>query len=104
MSTERTRRAGEASKSNESKDDNEKDTANDPLLRALRDLPVPAIDAPHAKRGHAAAKAAFMQAFDAPWHVRMFGGVARVALPVGLAAVVGVYMMWAIGIATTIVH
>lgn len=80
------------------------DVANDPLLRALRDLPVPAMDAPHASRSQRAAKAAFVQAFDAPWHVRMFGGVSRAALPVGLAAVVGIYLMWAIGIATTIVH
>lgn len=80
------------------------DGTNDPLLRALRDLPVPEMDAPHANRNQRAAKAAFVEAFDAPWHVRMLGGVSRVALPVGLAAVVGIYLMWAIGIATTIVH
>ncbi|MBX3221715.1 MAG: hypothetical protein KF795_14460 [Labilithrix sp.] len=67
---------------------------DDPLLRALRALPVHPDPTP--RHASAAARAAFVRAFDdAPWYARAFGAAGRATVPVVLASVVGLYLFWA---------
>ncbi len=77
---------------------------DDPLLRALRELPRPEPDAAVEGRARREARAAFARAFeDVPWHARVFGGAARAVVPVALAGIVGVYLTWAIATASSFV-
>ncbi len=81
-------------------DPNERD---DVLLRALRELPAHSDDGPAARRAQATARAAFVRAFDdEPFVVRVFGGASRAAVPVVLASVIGIYLMWAVGAANAL--
>jgi hypothetical protein len=81
----------------------ERETEDDPLLRALRELPRPAMEAAPEARVRREARAAFARAFeDVPWHARMLGLGARAAVPVALASLVGVYLTWAIATASTL--
>jgi hypothetical protein len=101
----------------------EKPPEDDPLLVALRALPSRSMDDSSFPRppesspsalgapgsGEARllrqARAAYLRSFeDTPWHVSATGIVGRAAVPVFLAGVVGVYMMWAIAAATALVH
>lgn len=78
----------------------------DVLLRALRELPAHAPDdGPLARHGREA-RAAFVRAFeDEPWHARLLrGGIGRAAVPLVLAGVVGIYLMWAISAAAALVQ
>ena len=79
---------------------------DDPLLRALRELPPRAPhgdDVAAARRAKATARAAFVRAFeDDPWHVRFFGSAGRAAVPVVLASVVGIYLTWAVAAANAL--
>lgn len=80
-------------------------TEEDPLLRALRELPRPAMDAPVETRARREARAAFVHAFDdAPWYGRFLGSASRAIVPVALATVVGIYLTWAIGFASSLFH
>jgi len=76
----------------------------DPLLRALRELPARSPDRGPEARLRREARAAFVRAFDdEPWHTRVLrGGVGRAAVPVVLAGVVGIYLMWAISAAAAL--
>jgi anti-sigma factor RsiW len=77
----------------------------DPLLRALRELPRPEMDAKVESRAKREARAAFVRAFeDVPWHSRMLGTASRAVVPVALATVVGIYLTWAIGFASSLFH
>jgi hypothetical protein len=78
----------------------ERGDALPPSLRdALRDLPVIEPDARAAARSARTARAAYVDAFGgARW--RAIGRpVARLALPVGLAGLVGIYGTWAVSTA-----
>jgi hypothetical protein len=79
---------------------------DDPLLRALRELPRPAPDDASMQARHAReARAAFARAFDdAPWHARAGRSLGRALVPVVLASVVGVYLTWAITTASALAH
>lgn len=90
---------------------------DDPLLRALRELAPPATsegaasggaaaESPDAERRRRAARAAYVRAFERePWHARLARGRAReIAVPVVLAAVVVLYMSWAIDAATKLMQ
>ena len=67
---------------------------DDVLLRALRELPVHAE--PPSSHARAAARAAFVRAFDdSPWYARALGTAGRATVPVVLASVVGLYLFWA---------
>jgi len=78
---------------------------DDALLRALRELPRPAMDAPHERRTAAAARAAFANAFaPLPWHARFGATLGRAAVPAGLAAVVVLYLTWAFSAASALVR
>ena len=80
----------------------EKQTSDDVLLR-LRELPTHTEEGPAARRAKATARAAFVRAFDDdPLHVRLFGSLGRAAVPVVLASVVGIYLMWAVGAANAL--
>ncbi|MCW5835010.1 MAG: hypothetical protein KIS78_21600 [Labilithrix sp.] len=70
------------------------DPSDDPLVRALRELPTHADGS--AGRAPAAARAAFLRAFDdAPWYARALATAGRASVPVVLASVVGLYLFWA---------
>jgi hypothetical protein len=69
-------------------------------LRALRELPRP--EAPDQERH---ARAAFLAAFrDDPWHVRAARPLGRLAVPAVLAGIVGIYLSWAVGAASALMH
>lgn len=71
----------------------------DSLLRSLRELPLP--EAPDQRR---AARAAFVEAFEAPWYTRIARRAARVAVAPALACIVIVYLSWAVGAASALMH
>lgn len=77
----------------------------DPLLAALRGLPPRDMNAQAETRLQRQARAVYMQEFEtSSWSgtaTRTFG---RVAVPVFLACVVGLYMTWAIAAATSLVQ
>jgi hypothetical protein len=67
---------------------------DDPLIRALRALPLP--ETSHEERVHRQARAAFSEAFSrAPVHVRFAASFGRSAVPVALACFCGIYLLWA---------
>ena len=77
----------------------------DPLLAALRHLPARTMDAPVEARLQRQARAAYVRGFEgSSWHSSAGGLVGRVAVPVFLAGIVGLYMTWAIAAATALVH
>lgn len=77
----------------------------DPLLRALRALPTPAMDPRDEARARYAARAAYAREFEpAPWHGRAASRLGRAVVPVALATVVGIYLTWAIGTASALMH
>ena len=79
--------------------------ANDPLLAALRHLPLLPVDAPLDMRLKREARAAYLRSFEvSTWHGSAMPQVGRAVLPMLLAGVVGVYMTWAIVTATALVH
>jgi hypothetical protein len=81
------------------------DDTNDPLLRALRELPRPAMDPTHERRTRETARAAFARAAaDGPSDAPILGMLGRAAVPIALATVVGIYLTWAIGAATSLVR
>ncbi len=76
----------------------------DILLRALRELPHPEADDAEADRARRAARAAFVRAAEGePWHARI-PGLGRFAVPAVLAAVVFVYLGWAISTVNALAH
>jgi hypothetical protein len=78
--------------------------SNDPLLAALRQLPVAPLDGPQDVRRQREARAAYLRSFEgSSWHGST-GRVSRLVMPVFLAGIVGLYMTWAIAAATAIVH
>ena len=78
---------------------------HDPLLAALRALPAHAMDGAPAARLQRQARAAYARSFDpSGWQVSAATIVGRAAVPLVLAGIVGIYMMWAIGAATSIIH
>jgi hypothetical protein len=79
--------------------------AADPLVEALRHLPARALDGSVEARRHRQARAAYLREFEgSAWCSSAAGLVGRVAVPVFLAGVVGLYMTWAIAAATALVH
>lgn len=83
----------------------EPESSADPLLDALRHLPARTIEGPAEARLQRAARAAYVRSFGgSSWHSSASGIVGRVAVPVFLAGVVGLYMTWAIAAATALVH
>lgn len=85
--------------------------ARDPLLAALRSLPSRADDDPAAGRREHEARAAYARAFDdagGSGAGRTFrsasGTLRRVAVPLVLAGVVGIYMSWAMAAAAALVQ
>jgi hypothetical protein len=77
------------------------DPADDPLLRALRELPAHAAS----DRVPGNARAAFARAFDgAPWYAKLFGTAGRALVPTVLASVVGLYLFWAFATAIALNH
>ena len=81
----------------------------DPLLAALHALPSRAMDASPEARLQRQARAAYLRSFGSSdprsaWQASAAGFVGRAAVPMFLAGIVGVYMMWAIAAATAIVH
>ena len=77
----------------------------DPLLTALRHLPAMAMDGSAEARLQRQARAAFVRGFEgSSWSSSASGLVGRLAVPVFLAGVVGLYMTWAISAATALVH
>ena len=81
--------------------------ADDPLLAALRQLPSRArpMDGSAETRLQREARAAYVRSFEgSTWEGVTSGLLGRAAVPVFLATVVGIYMMWAIRAATAIVH
>ena len=80
-------------------------TADDPLLAALRQLPSRAMTGSAETRLQREARAAYVRSFTgSTWDGVTRGLVGRAAMPVFLATVVGIYMMWAIRAASAIVH
>jgi hypothetical protein len=78
---------------------------DDVLLRALRELPRPAMEPDMEKRTRAAARAAFVRAASPePLAARLLAPVSRAAVPVALAAVVVLYLSWAFSAAAALVH
>lgn len=83
----------------------EPESPADPLLDALRHLPARTMEGPAEARLQRAARAAYVRGFEgSSWHTSASGIVGRVAVPVFLAGVVGLYMTWAIAAATALVH
>jgi hypothetical protein len=83
----------------------EPELAVDPLLEALRALPVRTMDGAVEARLERQARATYVRGFEgSSWHSSASGLVGRVAVPVFLAGVVGLYMTWAIAAATALVH
>lgn len=79
--------------------------AEDPLLAALRALPARTTSSSADTRLQRQARAAYVRSFEgSTWHDAATGVVGRAAVPVFLAGVVGIYMMWAIAAATALVH
>ena len=77
--------------------------AEDTLLRALRELPPHTPQGSSAHRAPAAARAAFVYAFDdGPWYAKLGGSVSRALVPVVLASVVGLYLFWAFAAAISL--
>jgi hypothetical protein len=95
--------------------------SDDALLRALGELPTHEASAASDRRIREVAREAFVDAFDdAPWYAKLFkrhsagangtpamvsvggGVVGRAAVPVVLAAVVGLYLFWAFAVAIAI--
>ncbi len=77
----------------------------DDLLRALRDLPSPDVDAARAARVGRHARAAFVEsATPAPILVRLGVVTGRAVMPVVLASIIGVYLVWALSAATALVR
>ena len=83
----------------------------DPLLEALRHLPSHAVDAqldPAQLRLKREARAAYVRSFEGSsfhrWQGSVMSKVGRAAVPIFLAGVVGLYMSWAIGAATALLH
>lgn len=77
----------------------------DPLLAALRHLPARTMEGPAEARLQRHARAAYVRGFESSsWHTSASGIVGRVAVPVFLAGIVGLYMTWAIAAATALVH
>jgi len=88
-----------------------KPEANDPLLTALRQLPSRAGHEPDDPHAHAQARlqrearAAYVRSFEgSSWYGAGAGTVGRIAVPVFLATIVGLYMTWAVAAATALVH
>lgn len=66
------------------------------LSRALRELPVRGPMHASRQQAPAAARAAFVRAFeDAPWYAKALASAGRATVPVVLASVVGLYLFWA---------
>lgn len=80
----------------------------DPLLAALRQLPTLAIEGSAEARlreGRAQARAAYVRGFEgSSWSASASTALGRIAVPVFLAGVVGLYMTWAIAAATALVR
>lgn len=77
---------------------------DDALLRGLRELPAPPVDGPEDERARRAARAAFVRAAEGePWHARV-PGAGRLAVPAVLAAVVFLYLGWAISTVNALAH
>jgi hypothetical protein len=78
---------------------------DDPLLVALRHLPARPMDGTAEARLQRQARAAYVRELEgSSWHSSASGLFGRVAVPVFLAGVVGLYMTWAIAAATALVH
>ena len=79
---------------------------SDPLLAALRHLPVHRGDGPHDARRRREAQRAYLRSFERPsWRRSMALATAgRAAVPVFLATAVALYMSWAIGAAAALMH
>lgn len=83
----------------------EPDVPTDPLLAALRHLPARTMEGPAEARLQRQARAAYLRGFEgSSWSASASGIIGRVAVPVFLAGVVGLYMTWAIAAATALVH
>jgi hypothetical protein len=83
----------------------EPEPREDPLLVALHHLPARAMDGSAEARLQRSVRAAYVRGFEgSPWHASASGLFGRVAVPVFLAGVVGLYMTWAIAAATALVH
>jgi hypothetical protein len=83
----------------------EPESPADPLLLALRHLPVRTMEAPAEARIQRQARAAYLRGFErSSWHDSASGLVGRLAVPVFLAGIVGLYMTWAFAAATALVH
>lgn len=81
------------------------DDRDDPLLSALRHLPPRAMGGPAESRLQHQARAAYVRRFEgSPWHSSASSVLGRIAVPVFLAGIVGLYMTWAIAAATALVH
>ena len=81
--------------------------AKDPLLSALRQVPsrAGAEDERARARVQREARAAYLRSFEgSSWHGAAAGTLGRAAVPVFLAAIVGVYMTWAVVAAAALVH
>ncbi|MDB4936584.1 MAG: hypothetical protein JWP87_3556 [Labilithrix sp.] len=76
---------------------------DDPLLAALRQLPPVAMDPPVETRLQRQARAAYVRRFEgSAWDSPAATLVGRAAVPVFLAGVVGLYMTWAVSVATAL--
>lgn len=84
--------------------DEERERTKDPLLAALRELPVRTMDSGVEARLERQARATYLRGFEGSAWSSASGRVGRFAVPVFLAGVVGVYMTWAIAAATALVH
>lgn len=73
---------------------------------ALRELPTIEPDARAVARSAREARAAFVSAFaDEPWRVRAIRGpIGRAFVPMGLAGLIAVYVMWAVSSALTLMQ
>jgi hypothetical protein len=86
------------------------DDPNDSLLRALADLPRPASDEQAARTGREARAAFLRESRGEGWPSRGLGrlgpasALGPLAVPLLLAGVVGIYLSWAIGAATALLH
>ncbi len=77
----------------------------DPLLAALRELPSFAMEDGPDARFRRQARAVYLRSFEgSAWHSPLAGLFGKAAVPVFLAGIVGLYMTWAIGAATALVH
>lgn len=77
----------------------------DPLLAALAELPQLATEGSTETRAHRQARAAYLRSFESsPCSSSAASLFGRIAVPVFLAGVVGLYMTWAIAAATALVR